>query len=312
MNVRIGVLLVPLLVPLLLLAVWLAWWSPKSRPPLELDPSLHGALVASHRKAVGWRWAGLGLGVVVAAVTAVTATVGLYNLGAMLAPTVFGLCVIGGVVVGELTTIPRRQGVRTAALERRTLGDYLPRRLAGLVAASTLALGAVLVTTTLMGSADDQGRAGRFLTRQCSAEIWARNGPWPGSFYSVPLGIAVMVGLLGAAVALGTVVLRPRGGSDPDLVVADDVLRRGSAEAVVAATGVMVAASLSGVALVAGLRLIGVVCPPASWTILGVALLAVGALMLLLTSWCLALLLAGWRFSPAQLGATPVGGQARR
>jgi len=32
MNIRIGVLLVPLLGPLLLLAVWLAWWSPKSRP----------------------------------------------------------------------------------------------------------------------------------------------------------------------------------------------------------------------------------------------------------------------------------------
>jgi hypothetical protein len=65
----------------------------------------------------------------------------------------------------------------------------------------------------------------------------------------------------------------------------------------------MVAASLSGVALVAGVRLIGVVCPPASWTILGVALLVVGALMLFLTSWCLALL-AGRRFTPVGSGAT--------
>jgi len=309
MNVRIGVLLVPLIVPLLLLAVLLAWWSPKFRTPLEVDPSLHGALVASHRKAVGWRWAGIGLGAVVAALTALTATVDLYNIGAMLAPTIFGLCVIGGVFVGEFTTIPRPQGVRTATVETRTADNYLPRRLSRIVAASALALGTVLVTTTWMGSADDEGRAGRFLSRLCSPDIVARNGPWPGSFYSVPLGIAVVVGLVVAAVALRTVVLRPRSGSDYDLVVADDFLRRRSAEAIVAATGVMVAASLSGVALVAGVRLISVACPTASWTILGVVLLVVGALMLLLTSWCLALLLAARRFTPVPSGAIPIAGQ---
>jgi hypothetical protein len=312
MNVRIGLLLVPLLVPLLLLAVWLAWWSPRSRRPPEFEPSRYAALLAGHRKALGWRWAGLGTGVVVASVTAVTVSAGLYNLGAMLSPTVFGLCVMGGVVAGELTTIPRRQGIRTAALTTRTVGDYLPRRLGGLVAASALGLGALLVTTTLMGSADDAGRAGRFLSRQCSAQTWARNGPWPGSFYSVPLGIAVMVGLLGAAVALRTVVLRPRSGSDPDLVAADNVLRSRSAEAVVAATGVMVAASLSGVALVAGIQLHRIACPPAWWTILGVTLLAVGALMLFLTSWCLALLLVGRRFPPVVSGATAAAAQAVR
>jgi hypothetical protein len=312
MNLRIGVLLVPLLGPLLLLAVWLAWWSPKSRRPLELDQSLHSGLVAGNRKAVSWRWAGLGLGLIAAAATAATANVRLHNVGALLSPTVFGLCVIGGVVVGELTTIPRSQGVRTAALETRTVRDYLPRRLSGVVTASAVGLGALLVTTTLMGSADDQGRAGRFLSRQCTPEVGATTGPWPGSFYSVPLGIAVVVGLLGAAIALRTIVLRPRRGSDPDLVVADDFLRRRSAEAVVAATGVMVAASLSGVALVAGLQLHRIACPPASWTILGVALVAVGALMLLLTAWCLALLLAGRRFTPVDSGAPTVAGESVR
>jgi hypothetical protein len=313
MNLRIGVLLVPLLIPLLLLAVSLAWWSRKSRRPLELDPVRHGALLAGRRKAAGWRWAGLALGLVVAPLTAVTVTAELYNLGAMLAPTVFGLCVIAGVVVGELTTIPRGEGVRTAALETRTAGDYLPRRLGGLVAASAVGLGALLVTTTLLGSADDAGRAGRFLTQQCASGLVARVGPWPGSFYSVPLAIAVVVGLVGAAVALRTVVLRPRRGSDPDLVRVDNVLRRRSTEAVVAATGVMVAASLSGVALVSGISVHRLACAPAAWTILGMALLAiVGALMLLLTAWCLGLLLVGQRFVPAESEATADAGQAAR
>jgi len=312
MNVRIGVLLVPLLIPLLLLAAWLAWWSPRSRRPLELDPSRYGALLAGHRRAVGWRWAGLVIGVVVAAVTATTVSFGLHNLGAMLSPTVFGLCVMGGVVVGELSKIPRRQGVRTAALETRTVRDYLPRRLSGLVGASTLGLGALLVTTTVMGSADDQGRAGRSLFRQCTAEMSQARGPWPGSFYSVPLGIAIVVGLIGAAVALHTVVLRPRSGSDPDFVVFDDDLRRRSVEAVVAATGVMVAASLSGVAVVAGIALHGIGCPPVWWTVLDIALLVVGGLMLLLSGWCLSLLLAGRRFPSVDSGASAVAGQEVR
>lgn len=181
-----------------------------------------------------------------------------------------------------------------------------------MVAASALGLGALLVTTTLMGSADDQGRAGRSLSRQCTPEFGGATGPWPGSFYSVPLGIAVVVGLAGAAIALRTIVLRPRSGSDPDLAAADDVLRRRSAETVVAATRVMVAASVSGVAFVAGLQLHRIVCPPMLWTIFGLALVAAGALMLLLTAWCLALLLVGRRFPPVDSGAPAVAGESVR
>lgn len=295
------------LVPLLLLGVWLLRRSRSAQRRLEIEPLRHDALLAGQRKAIRRRWAGLGLGVVAAALTT---TVGSLGLGVMLAPTVFGLFVIAGVVVGELAAIPRREGVRTAALETRTVGDYLPRRLGGLVMASTLGLGVLLITTTLMGSADDMGRAGRSLFRMCSPDTAAGRGPWPGLFYSVPLGIAVVLGLLVAAVALRTVVLRPRSGTAPDLVAADDALRRRSAEAVVAATGVMVAASMLGVALTSGVALVGFACPPASWTILGFALLAIGALMFLLALWCLALLLSGPRIRPTKSGDTVVAGRA--
>lgn len=299
---RVGVVLAPFL----LLAVWLVQ---RSRRPLELEPSRKGAAPAGHRTAVGWRLAGLGLGV---AAAAFTASVGSLGLGVMLAPAAFGICVIAGVVVGELATIPRHGVVRTAALETRTVGDYLPRPLGAMVAASTLGLGTLLVTTTLMGSADDMGRAGRSLSRLCGPEHAASAGPWPGLFYSLPLGVAVAIGLFGAAVALRAVVLRPRSGSTPELVVADDVLRRRSAEAVVAATGVMVAASLFGVALAAGGALLGFTCPPSSWTVLGGALLAVGALMLLLAVWCLALLLGGPRIRPMVSADSATAGPAVR
>jgi hypothetical protein len=70
----------------------------------------------------------------------------------------------------------------------------------------------------------------------------------------------------------------------------------------------MVAASLSGVAFVASLSLHRVACPPASWTILGLVLAVVAPLMLLLTGWCLAVLL-GLRPSPVDSGATALAGQ---
>jgi hypothetical protein len=280
------------------------------RPQREREPAPSGldAVLASHRKAVGWRWAGLSLGAVAAALTARTGSLG---LGVMLAPTVFGLCVIGGALVGELATIPRSRSVGTAALKTRSVGKYLPRRLGALVAASTIGLGALLVTTTRMGSGD-LSRVGRVVFRACGAERSAAYGPWPGLFYAVPLGIAVMIGLLGAGVALRTVVLRPRVGSAADLV-ADDARRRRSAEAVVAATGVMVTASLFGVALSALGALVSSACPPNSWTALGVTLLSIGVLTLLAATWCLVLLLSGPRIDPTrESGDTAVAGQETR
>jgi len=271
----------------------------------ELAPSCLDAVLARHRKAVGWRWAGLSLGALTAALTASKGSLG---LGVILAPTVFGLCVIGGAVVGELATIPRSGSARTVALKTRSAGKYLPRRLGALVMASTIGLGALLVTTTRMGSAD-LSRVGRVVFRACGAERSAAYGPWPGLFYTVPLGMAVIIGLLGAAVALRTVVMRPRVGPAPNLV-ADDAVRRRSAEAVVAATGVMVTASLFGVALSALGALVTSACPPTSWTALGVSLLTIGVLSLLAAAWCLVLLLSSPRIDPTtESGHTAVAGE---
>jgi hypothetical protein len=295
MSGRLGVVLV-------LVTVIVAVVLSRGSRPGKRALSRAEVIMGNHRTAVGWRWAGIGLGVVAAALTAKAFSLG---LGMMLAPVVFGLVVIAGVIVGELATIPQRQGVRTAALQTRNVRQYLPRLLGGLVTASTLCLGSLLVVTTMLGSADELGRGGRVFTRVCSAATVASSGPtatkspWPGLFYSVPLAIAVVVGIFAATVALRTVVLRPRSGSDPELIAADDVLRRRSAEAVVAATGVMVAASLVGVALTAGSGLLGT-CPTPSLTSLGIALLVLGALMVLLALWCLALLLAG----PGRRGVT--------
>ncbi|MEV6414364.1 hypothetical protein [Kribbella sp. NPDC051718] len=120
-------------------------------------------------------------------------TIGLER-GLLLAAPVFSLGVVVGVVLGELRT-PRPAGpVRRAAVETRSVRDYLPRRLAGSVAIAGVVELALLCWTTSVASADDLGRAGRALSRTCG-DLTTVKTPWPGSFYSVPLGIAVLLGL---------------------------------------------------------------------------------------------------------------------
>lgn len=65
-------------------------------------------------------------------------------------------------------------------------------------------------------------------------------GPWPGSFYTLPLSGIVAFGLVIAYFSLRTIATRPRSGVDPDSVSFDDALRRRSARAVVGACGVIV------------------------------------------------------------------------
>ncbi|HEX8630237.1 MAG TPA: hypothetical protein VF755_18930, partial [Catenuloplanes sp.] len=124
---------------------------------------------------------------------------------------------------------------------------------------------------------------GRSLTFHC-ADHSSSGGPWPGVYYSVPIGLAVLIGLLAAAVAVRLVTRRPRPGADPASRAADDQVRRASARAVVAACGVLAAAPLAGVAVIAAGQLhgVGAACAPgwlpaAGWASLGLGVVALVA-----------------------------------
>jgi len=275
---------------LLLLLLLLAGTLAAARPrPVTALPT---RLVEVQRTTARWRNRGLLLGVVVAIVSAQVGTLG---RGLMLAGPLLALCVLLGVVLGELRVTAPPLAERRAVLEVRRVRDYVPRRLATVVAASISLLTALLVTTTSMGSADDLGRDGRWLARQCSDVLSEARGPWPGTFYSVPLAVVVGLGLIVAAVALRQVVRRPRQGSD---LAADDALRHRAAETVTAAAGLLVAVPFAGVALLAGIGLSGISCAPASWTALSTVLLLLVPVQLGLGAWC-AGLLPGRRRIPA-------------
>jgi hypothetical protein len=254
-----------------------------------------GALVRSEsvRTAAIWRWAGVIAGMVVGGAMATSNILG--GRGLMLAAPLFGICVLAGVLVGEAHVRPFRGPTRVAALEVRGVRDYLPRGLTSVVAAAAVLLVVLLIATTAAGSADDLGRAGRMLQVQCRTaqglETHGR-GPWPGSFYSIPLALVVIAGLIAAWAALRQIVRRPRSGPDPTAVAADDALRQRAARGVTAACGILVAIPLLGVSMFTAPPLLTMPCRPAWWSVAGWGLVILIPGMVALICWCMAAVVA--------------------
>jgi hypothetical protein len=243
------------------------------------SPRVSPAAAAVYRHTRRWQLIGLLVGVPLAIV------VGEIPLGRglMMAAPVFGLCVLAGVLVGEATAPRLVLGdTRAAVLEVRHLKDYLPTRLAVVVAALAAGLTAILIVATVTAGSDDLGRAGRALTATCGGGI-ARATPWPGSYYSIPMAMLLLAGLTVAAIAFRQVTGRPRPGTDEEIRAVDDYMRRRAGRRIVAACGVLVAVPTVGVALVSSATLRSVSCGSAwatgaEWGLIGIALLSLGLL----------------------------------
>lgn len=276
---RAAALLIPILLLLLILAVVfiVAAVRPQPEPAERSGPRLTSVQSRTAR----WRWVGVALGIVLAVVAIQVG--GELGRGLMLAAPLFALGVLAGVIVGELRVAAPIRAARSASLEVRRVRDYLPRRLALLVVAAVAGLGVLLVITTALGSPDDLGYAGRRLVQVCSETITEGRGPWPGSFYSLPLATIVLGGLAAASFALQQVVRRPRQGED---IAIDDTLRRQAVSAVLAATGILVTVPLAGVSAIASIALLGITCPPWWMTVLGWLLVVLVPFTTVLAVWC--------------------------
>lgn len=257
-----------------------------------------GAAVAAAaaRRTAGFRLAGVITGLVAGGTAAAS---GLLGRGLLLAGPVFGWFVLAGVVAGEISVRPVAGPTRRAVVEVRRVRDYLPPGLATAVAAATAALAALVTVTTVTAGPDDLGRAGRVLLLSCGPDSWQVTGPWPGSFYSVPLAVIVAAGLITAGSALRAVIRRARTGADPDAMAADDALRRRAARTITGACGILVALPLAGSCLVSAGALLSLSCRPAWWTYAGWALLALLIPVVALIGWCAGVLLAPARAAAA-------------
>ena len=231
-----------------------------------------------------WRLGGLLLG---GAAAAVAVAAGSLGRGPMLAVPIVAWGLLGGVLVGEMRVDAPSGAERRAELEVRRVRDVLPPGLAAAAAGCTGYLLTLLAVTTAMGSADDLGRPGRALAVRCTEALTEARTPWPGTYYSLPLAALVVGGALGAALALARVRSRPRQGEDR---ATDDALRRDAARAVVAATGLLAAAPLLGIAPVTVIALNGTSCAPTAWRVGAVVLLATVPAVLALTTWFVAVL----------------------
>lgn len=254
-----------------------------------------------------FRAAGLVAGLLVAATCLATDTLG---RGLIMAVPSMCVATLVGVLCAELAI--RRQSFgtrRQAALEVRRIVDYLPRPLSAAVGAAAAALAVLLVVTTAMGSADDAGRPGRVLLGAGpggSSPLRARSladllvphetsaySPWVGSYYSLPLGLVLLAGLLWTWVALHRIARRPRladpsvaagptSGTGPNVLAdstqADDRRRRGSAHLALGAFGILASATLVIIAALSAVGLLSVTGHPGTWTVgAGVLILLVPA-----------------------------------
>lgn len=228
----------------------------------------HSGVVEVARHTRRWRVAGLLLGGVTA-VLLVTLGQRVDALGRLtaLAPAALGAGVLLGTIAGELTARPSVGIRRSAAVETRTLRSILPRGRAFVLAVSTVLLAGALGIGAAWGSADTLGRPGRLLSRTCTVTdpdlgpvlMGSARGPWPGSFYAVPLTVALLVLAGLVAVALRAVVNRPR--PDLDSRGLDTMLRRWSVGNVLTAATVTVLGTLGPVSLLMLSALSGNDCP---------------------------------------------------
>lgn len=259
-------------------------------------------LVAARRHAARWR--GIGAVTAIAVPLAlvlspvrlswpVGSTSGL-GRGPALLPSLAAALLLTCVVVRELTAPTPRSVQRAADLRTRRVRDVVPAGWAWLVGGGGVALVVTLAVGVSLGSADDLGRPGRALLARCTGATAGQTstvGPWPGSFYALPLALASLGGVLLAWWALRVVVRRPR----PDLLSAeqDADVRRESGRQVALGLGVLLLGTVAPVAAVAAAGLGRNDCGPSWWGwsaagFGGVALLGSAA-----TAVCLAALLRG-------------------
>lgn len=236
---------------------------------------------------------------------------------AAVAPGIVMVALLVGTALGELTSPRQRAQVRSASLEVRRPLDAVGRRQAAITGSGLAVLVGTLAFTTMRAVPDGQGRAGRAIaTRRCAYadghEVPASGltSPFPGSWYSLPIGIAFVIGLVLAGVCLWLIARRPRPGAEA--APYDDELRRWSGAQVLHAVGLGIGATLAPVAVVTafGLSHMHEGCRGGSLSLVPLGFVAIAVAALLWSVAELALLFTGPR--RVALPASPMATEALR
>ncbi|WEB39046.1 hypothetical protein MOV08_06840 [Streptomyces yunnanensis] len=225
------------------------------------------------------RWSGLAAGVVAAPLLATMPTSYFgddYGMPIVLAITGFGLCAVGGVLLGDALTPRPQEAVRTAGLAPRRVRDHVPPRMTPVLLLLAVSLVVLLVIGLATASPDAIGRVGRALTVTCNG-VTKPIGPWPGIFYGTPILASLTLGTAACSWALRRIAYRP----------CSDQQRRARSRAITAAWGLLVVPQLLLVVLMIATVLTHTSCAGALGTIAAVVIYPLGLLSLAALAGCL-------------------------
>ncbi|WP_406305326.1 hypothetical protein OHA61_27780 [Streptomyces sp. NBC_00885] len=228
------------------------------------------------------RWAGLAVGVVAAPwwATMDITTYPLFGFGVPWVSyvTAFGLCAVGGVLLGDALTPRPREAVRTASLTPRRVRDHVPPRISRLL----LLQAVFLVGLVGIGDATaTQDAMDRVIRARAGDGGCDGSEPsvilWPGIMDSRQILGSLVIGTVACAWALRRVARR--GG--------DDQQRRDRSWAIVAAWGVLVSSLLLLVVLMIATYLTDSNCGGMMGSVTSLAIYPLGLLSLFTLAWSL-------------------------
>ena len=244
------------------------------RRSIAVGVNEHVHLVAYARRARAWRVVALALAVL-ACIAIPVLGLGGTDTAPAIAPALAGILVVAIFGLGEATFRRPMTLTRSADLRPRRLGDLVPWGWLMTAAGSLLALAAALVVGTLLGSADDLGRAGRAISVVCDGATHTRT-PWPGSHYAAPIALATTVSVLVAVATCLVVARRPSPAAESTAL--DTGLRRWSMAGVLQALTLVACVTLVPVLLLMALGAGASDCAPEGYGVLaGVAFVGAGA-----------------------------------
>ncbi|CAM5657637.1 hypothetical protein [Streptomyces aurantiogriseus] len=222
------------------------------------------------------RWAGLALGAVVAQALATMDSEDM-SMPFVSAVTAFGLCAVGGVLLGDSLTPAPQEAVRTAGLAPRRVRDHVPPRMAPLLVFQTACLAVLLAIGVAVADPDGAGRTGRALAVTCAVGFTRHLGPWPGLYYATPVLVSLTLGSTACFWALRRIAHRP----------GENQQRHDRSWAITAAWGLLVSSQLLLVLGMIGRVLFYSKCAGMLGNITALVIYPLGLLSLFTVGWCL-------------------------
>ncbi|MFI1159141.1 hypothetical protein [Streptomyces sioyaensis] len=228
------------------------------------------------------RWSGLAVGVVAAPLWATMdiSTFGTefgFNVPLVGGVMAFGLCAVGGVLLGDALTPRPREAVRTAGLTPRRVRDHVPPRITPVLLLQAVVLAVLVGVGAATASPDAVRRAVHAVLVTCAGVTEPPVSLWPGMFYGRQILASLAIGTAACAWALRRIAHRP----------GDDQQRRDRSWAITAAWGVLVSTQLLVVLLLIATLPKHGNCAGAPGTVTTLVTYPLGLLALGTLAWCL-------------------------